>query len=69
MERIESADILVDTSTRDRPIIGLRFRAADDHVVIPMPVKFAEEVAKNILACAAIYSGERWPFYVTESST
>jgi hypothetical protein len=66
VEHVGAADLLVDT-TRDQPIIGLRFHAGAEHVTIPLSRPFAEEVAKNLLACSAIYSGERWPFFVKES--
>ena len=64
---VDKADLLVDT-TREQPIIGLRFHAGTDHVTVPMSRPFAEEVAKNLLACSAIYSGERWPFFVKENA-
>jgi hypothetical protein len=67
VEHVDIADLLVDT-TKDQPVIGLRFHAGAEHVTIPLSRPFAEEVAKNILACSAIYSGERWPFFVKERS-
>lgn len=65
---VDTADLLVDT-TRDQPIIGLRFHAGAEHVTIPLSRPFAEEVAKILLACSAVYSGERWPFFVKESAS
>jgi hypothetical protein len=55
VENVESAEILVDISTRDEVILGLRLNAEDENIVVPMSLSFAEDIAKNLLAYTAIY--------------
>jgi hypothetical protein len=55
VESVESAEILVDVSTRDEPIIGLQLNAEDERIIVPMSLQFAEDVAKNLLCYTAIY--------------
>lgn len=56
MEHVESADILVDLSTRAEPVIGLQFNGIDgDRLIVPMSLDFAEHVAKDLMAYALMY--------------
>jgi hypothetical protein len=55
VEYVESADVLVDISTRDEVILGLRLNAEDENVIVPMSLSFAEDIAKNLLVYTAIY--------------
>lgn len=55
VENVTGADVLVDTTTRDAPVIGLRFTADNEDLVIPMDLDFAENVGKLLLAHSAMY--------------
>lgn len=56
VERVESAEILVDVSTRTEPVLGLRFIAEDGAgIVVPMSLDFAEHVAKELLSYSITY--------------
>lgn len=55
VENVTGADVLVDTTTRDQPVIGLRFIADNEDVVVPMDLDFAENVGKLLLAHSALY--------------